>query len=66
MDGVTAAATGAIAGAAFVLGRRALVDVTTLAIAVAALVFAWRLRKVPEPVLIAAAGVAGILLKMLG
>src|SRR5439155_1229267 len=36
VDGVTAAATGAIAGAAFVLGRRALVDVTTLAIALGA------------------------------
>jgi chromate transporter len=65
-DGVTAAATGAIAGAAFVLGRRAIVDGTTLTIAVVALVFASRARKVPEPVLIAVAGVAGILLKMLG
>jgi chromate transporter len=64
--GVTAAATGAIAGAAFVLGRRAIVDLTTLAIAVVAFVFAWRVRKVPEPVLIAAAGLAGILLKTLG
>jgi len=64
--GVTAAATGAIAGAAFVLGRRAIVDLTTLGIAVVAFVFAWRVRKVPEPVLIAAAGVAGILLKMFG
>src|SRR5262249_14876945 len=32
VDGVTAAATGAIAGAAFVLGRRALVDVATVLI----------------------------------
>ena len=29
VDGVTAAATGAIAGAAFVLGRRAIFDVPT-------------------------------------
>ena len=35
VDGVTAAATGAIAGAAFVLGRRALIDWKTVAIAVA-------------------------------
>ena len=30
VDGVTAAATGAIAGAAFVLGRRAIVDVAAV------------------------------------
>ena len=65
VDGVTAAATGAIAGAAFVLGRRAIVDLTTLAIATVALVVAWRFRKIPEPVLIGAAGAAGIAIKML-
>jgi len=32
VDGVTAAATGAIAGAAFVLGRRSLIDLPTVAI----------------------------------
>jgi chromate transporter len=63
VDGVTAAATGAIAGAAFVLGRRALVDVTAIVIAVAALVVAVRVRKLPEPALILAAGLAGVLLK---
>jgi len=63
VDGVTAAATGAIAGAAFVLGRRAVVDLTTAAIAALVLCVAWRARKVPEPALILAAGVAGILLR---
>jgi chromate transporter len=33
VDGVTAAATGAIAGAAFVVGRRALTDVGAVVIA---------------------------------
>jgi len=65
VDGVTAAATGAIAGAALVLGRRAIVDVATLVIAVAALVVASRYRKVPEPLLIAVAGLAGVFLKAL-
>src|SRR6185503_5189705 len=65
VDGVTAAATGAIAGAAFVLGRRALVDVPTVAIAAATLGVAWRFRRVPEPLLILAAGVVGVLLKRL-
>jgi chromate transporter len=62
-DGVTAAATGAIAGAAFVLGRRAIADVTTLAIAIAALAVSGRFRKLPEPVLILTAGVLGVLLR---
>ena len=62
-DGVTAAATGAIAGAAFVLGRRAIVDLGTLAIAGVALFVAWRFRKVPEPLMIVAAGIVGVLLQ---
>jgi chromate transporter len=61
VDGVTAAATGAIAGAAFVLGRRALVDMTTVSIALGTLLVLVRFRRVPEPLLIAAAGVLGIL-----
>lgn len=63
VDGVTAAATGAIAGAAFVLGRRAIVDLPTLAIAV--LVFAVLLaaRRVPEPLVILGAGIVGLVLK---
>ena len=63
VEGVTAAATGAIAGAALVLGRRALVDVSTIAIAATALAVSWRFRRVPEPVLILIAGGAGFALK---
>jgi chromate transporter len=63
VDGVTAAAVGAIAGAAFVLGRRAIVDWTTAAIAVAAYVVLLRVRKAPEPLLILAAGVVGVSLR---
>jgi chromate transporter len=62
VDGVTAAATGAIAGAAFVLGRRALVDLPAIGIAAGAwLVFSLR-KKVPEPLVIAVAAVLGIIL----
>jgi chromate transporter len=60
--GVTAAATGAIAGAAIVLGRRAIVDLPTLAIAAATLLVLWRTKKIPEPLLILATGAAGIFL----
>jgi chromate transporter len=61
VDGITAGATGAIAGAAIVLGRRALIDVPTwLLFALAMALFVWSKRKVPEPLLIVAAGVAGV------
>ena len=63
VDGVTAAATGAIAGAAIVLGRRAIVDGPTLVVLLAALAVVLWVRKVPEPVLLLAAGVAGVLLR---
>lgn len=59
--GVTAAATGAIAGAAFVIGRRAIFDGPTALIALITLGIVWRWR-IPEPFLIAAAGIAGLLL----
>ena len=62
VDGVTAAAAGAIAGAAVVLGRRALVDEVTWAIALLTALILWRTRRVPEPALILAAGLAGLLL----
>jgi chromate transporter len=62
VDGVTAAAAGAIAGAVVVLGRRALVDGTTWGIALVTLVLLWRVRRIPEPALILGAGVAGLLL----
>ncbi len=57
--GVTAAASGTIAGACFVLARRAIVDVPTLLIGAVALLIAWRF-KVPEPVLIASGAIAGL------
>jgi len=62
VDGVTAAATGAIAGAVFVLGRRAIIDWATLALFLAALLLVLRARKLPEPVLLLAAAVIGIAL----
>jgi chromate transporter len=63
VDGVTAAATGAIAGAAFVLGRRALVDVGAVAIAGATWLLLRFARKLPEPVVITIAGLVGLLVR---
>ena len=60
--GVTAAATGAIAGAAIVLARRSVYDLPTMLISAVSLavLFRW---KVPEPVLIACAAAAGLVLR---
>jgi chromate transporter len=66
VQGVTAAATGAIAGAAFVLGRHAILDVPTALIALAALAVLLAPIRVPEPLLILAAGAIGILIKQAG
>ena len=63
VDGVTAAAAGAIAGAAFVLGRRALVDVPTVLICLATLAILLRFKKIQEPLIILAAGALGLFLK---
>ena len=63
VDGMIAAATGAIAGAAFALGRRSLVDVPTMANGLATLLILTYVRKVPEPLVIVAAGVIGLALK---
>ena len=63
VDGITAAACGAIAGSAFVLGRRALIDATTIAIAVVAFALMMRFKKLPEPIVILAAGAIGLLLR---
>ncbi len=62
ITGVTAAATGAIAGACVVLAKRAIVDVPTALIALVTLLVLTNTKKVPEPLLILLAGVAGLVL----
>jgi len=64
VHGATAAATGAIAGAVVVLGTRSIFDVPTALIGLASLVLLWRF-KLQEPVLVTAAGLAGLLIWLL-
>lgn len=59
--GVTAGAAGAIAGAAFIIGRRAVHDGITIAIALTTFLIVSRVKRVPEPLLILIAGVLGVL-----
>jgi chromate transporter len=58
--GITAGATGAIAGAVIVLARQSLVDVTTVLIAAAAFGLSWLKWKVPEPLIVVAAALIGL------
>jgi chromate transporter len=58
--GATSAATGAIAGAVILLARRAIYDVPTAAVALISLGVLWRF-KVPEPILVAAAAIVGLI-----
>jgi chromate transporter len=59
VQGVTAAATGAIAGAVVVLGRHSIQDYWTAGIAIATFIVLMK-WKIPEPFIIAVAGVLGI------
>lgn len=62
--GVTAAATGAIAGAVIVLARRSLVDWPTVLIAVMTLLVLWKRKNVPEPVVVLVAAAVGLCLRL--
>jgi chromate transporter len=61
VDGATAAATGAISGAVVVLGLRAIYDLPTAVIALVSFGVLWRFKP-PEPVVVLASGVVGLLL----
>jgi chromate transporter len=64
VGGVTAAAIGAIAGAAVILGKRALLDWVTVLIAAATLLLLLQKKcRIPEPILLLVAGVIGFLWK---
>ncbi len=60
VDGCTAAAIGTITGAVIVLGKRSIVDLPTILILAATLLALWKLKKIPEPAIVALAAVAGL------
>ena len=62
VQGVTATATGAIAGAVVVLGRHSIQDFWTISIALTTLIVLWK-WKVPEPVIIVVSGMIGLALR---
>jgi len=62
VDGVTAAAIGAIAGAVIVIGQRSITDWVTAALALATVGVLWRFKKLPEPVVVVVAALLGLVL----
>ncbi len=63
VDGITAAAIGAIAGAVIVLAKRQFHDVITVLIAIATAIILLRFKKIPEPVIILIAAIIGLIVK---
>src|SRR5215203_3768730 len=62
VDGVTAAAIGTIAGAVVVLGKRSIIDLPTLILMAATMLVLWKVKKLPEPAIVAIAAVAGLII----
>jgi chromate transporter len=60
VDGVTAAAIGAIAGAVVVIGQRSITDWITAALALVTAAVLWRFKKVQEPLIVLAAALIGL------
>ena len=61
VDGITAAAIGAIAGSVVVLAKRSLVDVPTILIALMTIALLWRFKNLQEPVIVAGAAAIGLI-----
>ncbi len=62
VDGVTAAAIGAIAGAVLVMGKRSLIDMPTILIAASTVFLLYKFKNTKEPLIILAAAIIGLLL----
>lgn len=65
VDGITAAAIGAIAGAVLVLGKRTLTDIPSIIIMVTTAVVLFKFKKIQEPLVIAVAAGVGVLLRII-
>ncbi|GAC1527275.1 MAG: chromate transporter [Ramlibacter sp.] len=62
VDGVTAAAIGAITGAVIVLAQRSITDWVTAALAIGTVAVLLKFKKVPEPAIVLVAALLGLLL----
>ncbi|CAE6709438.1 chromate transporter [Paraburkholderia aspalathi] len=60
VNGITAAAVGAITGSVIVIARRSVVDWPTVVLALVTVVLLWRFKKLQEPVIVVAAALFGL------
>ena len=60
VDGITAAAIGAIAGSVVVIAQRSISDIPTALLAIGATSLLWKFKKIPEPVLVIGATLIGL------
>ncbi|WP_207003351.1 chromate transporter [Trinickia mobilis] len=60
VDGITAAAVGAITGSVLVIAKRSLIDIPTVAVAIVTVLLLWRFKKLQEPVIVVAAALFGL------
>ena len=60
VDGITAAAVGAISGSVLVIAKRSIVDLPTAAVMLVTVLLLWRFKKLQEPVIVLAAAVFGL------
>jgi chromate transporter len=65
IDGVTAAAVGAIAGAVLILAKRQVKDLSSATMALVVIILLLKFKKLPEPFIILAAALIGLLVKSL-
>ena len=62
VDGISAAAIGAITGSVIVIAKRSIIDIPTALIAVITIALLWRFKKLQEPVIIVIAALTGLVL----
>lgn len=60
VDGITAAAVGAITGSVIVIAKRSLIDMPTVTLAIATVLLLSRFKKLQEPVIVVAAALFGL------
>ncbi|WP_211470632.1 chromate transporter [Collimonas humicola] len=60
VDGITAAAIGAIAGSVVVIAQRSITDIPTALLALATAALLWKFKKLPEPVIVIGAALIGV------
>ena len=61
VDGITAAAIGAITGSVIVIAKRSIIDLPTMLIALVTVTLLWKFKKLQEPVVVAVASVVGLI-----